>query len=44
MLADAQQGIFQSSTGVIPPAAAIVVLVVSISVLADRLADRSERR
>jgi peptide/nickel transport system permease protein len=44
MLADAQQGIFQSSTGVIPPAVAIVVLVVSISVLADRLADRTERR
>jgi peptide/nickel transport system permease protein len=44
MLSDAQQGIFQSATGVIPPAVAIVLLVVSFSLFADRMADRSERR
>lgn len=44
MLSDAQQGIFQSATGLIPPAAAIVLIVVAVSLLADRLADRSERR
>jgi peptide/nickel transport system permease protein len=44
MLADAQQGIFESASGVVPPAVAIVLLVVSFSLFADRMADRSERR
>jgi peptide/nickel transport system permease protein len=44
MLADAQQSIFESATGVIPPAVAIVLLVVSFSLVADRVVDRSEWR
>jgi peptide/nickel transport system permease protein len=44
MLADAQQSIFESATGVIPPAVAIVLLVVSFSLVADRVVDRNEWR
>jgi ABC-type dipeptide/oligopeptide/nickel transport system permease subunit len=43
MLSNANQGIFESPAGVLPPAVAIVALVISVSLLADRLADWSER-
>jgi peptide/nickel transport system permease protein len=42
MLANANQGIFDSPTGVIPASVAIVMLVVSFNLIADWLADRSE--
>ena len=44
MLSDAQHGIFQSASGLFPPSVAIVLLVVSFSLLADRFADRREKR
>jgi peptide/nickel transport system permease protein len=43
MLEDANQGVFQSPTGVVPPALAIVVLVVSVNLVADWLTDRGTR-
>jgi peptide/nickel transport system permease protein len=42
MLANANQGIFDSPTGVLPPSVAIVLLVVSFNLIADWMADRGE--
>jgi peptide/nickel transport system permease protein len=42
MLANANQGIFDSPTGVVPPSVAIVLLVVSFNLIADWMADRGE--
>jgi peptide/nickel transport system permease protein len=44
MLQDANQGVFQSPYGVIFPAAAIVLLVVSLNFLADWLLDYRRRK
>jgi peptide/nickel transport system permease protein len=42
MLANANQGIFNSPTGVIPASVAIVLVVVSVSLIADWVAERGE--
>ncbi len=44
MLENANQGVFQSPTGVVFPAAAIVLLVVSLSFLAEWVLDYQSRR
>jgi peptide/nickel transport system permease protein len=44
MLENANQGVFQSATGVVFPAAAIVLLVVSLSFLAEGALDYQGRR
>jgi peptide/nickel transport system permease protein len=44
MLQDANQGVFQSPTGVIFPAAAIVLLVVSLNFLADWVLDYQSKK
>jgi len=44
MLENANQGVFQSATGVIFPAAAIVLLVVSLNFIADWALDHESRK